>query len=247
MKYVKTMLVLTMAFAGTQTFAQQKQEKQWDPEQMAQKHTERLTERLDLSEEQAAKVKAIQLDAIADRQEARENGEWTKENRRAYMQQQRSEKEAELKEVLTDEQEQKWEELKKEFHGKHRKGHKGRRDSKEFNPEASAAKQTERMTENLHLSAEQAAQVKEIFLARAEARKEFRSEENKSREARKAARMQQHKQQEAALKEVLTEAQWTQWEQLKEERKAQHQEHRGNKGYGKHGKGSGGKKSPQKQ
>ena len=111
MRKMKMMLVVAMLLFSTQIFAQNRNV---DPEQMAKRQTERMTERLSLTEDQAARVMEINKKAAEKMQAARESGELTADNRREFRQKQREERDAALKKALTEEQWTKWESTKKE-------------------------------------------------------------------------------------------------------------------------------------
>lgn len=116
-------LALVAVFFTSFLFAQ-KGDRSGDPEKRATKKTERLTEALELNEAQAAKVKAIhlkygeQIHAIRSKETTSDKAE-----KKAAMEQIRTEVEAEMKTVLTAEQFQKFQELPKKGHGKRHGAH----------------------------------------------------------------------------------------------------------------------------
>ena len=111
MKKIKMMLIVAMLLVSTQIFAQNGNR---DPQQMAQRQTERMTERLSLTADQTAKVLEINKKLAEKMQAARNSGELTPDNRRAFRKKQGEERDVELKKVLTEEQWTKWEAMKKE-------------------------------------------------------------------------------------------------------------------------------------
>ncbi len=100
-----------------------------DPEARATKMTERLTEALSLSDEQAKEIKAIHL-KYGERMKAMHEQE-DRDGMRAAMKQMRSDAEQEIKAILTEEQAAKFDEMPKRGHRKGGKGHKGHKVSKE--------------------------------------------------------------------------------------------------------------------
>ncbi len=75
-----------------------------DPAEMANRQTERMTTALELSEEQAANIKEINLTYADIVMEARENRSGDREEMREKMQGIRADRNEELKTVLTEEQ-----------------------------------------------------------------------------------------------------------------------------------------------
>jgi hypothetical protein len=85
-------------------------------------------------------------------------------------------------------------------------------------PEQRATKMTEKMAEELSLSADQKKQILEINLERAKKMDQDRAERMNETEARKAemdARREEMKRQDEKIKSVLTEEQLGKWEEIK--------------------------------
>ena len=126
-------LVLSVAFIAVGTFAmaQQNQRMQkMDPAKMEQKradHMKQMQMDLNLSEAQVSKIKVLQDQRMAER---KENAPQMQAERKAKMDQmkaKRDQNEAEMKNILTPAQYQKWESMKKERmqeRGKMMKGNK---------------------------------------------------------------------------------------------------------------------------
>ncbi len=93
----------------TLTFAQNDQRR--SPEERAQRQTEQLTKELNLSTEQAEKVKALSDERMKQMQEMRANGARPD---RQKMQELQENYEAKLKPVLTTEQWTKYEKIREE-------------------------------------------------------------------------------------------------------------------------------------
>lgn len=122
-KILQISILMLILLVSVHSFAQRGK---GDPETRAAKMTERLTEALELSDEQASEIKAIHL-KYGERMKAMHEQEDRSEMRTA-MKQMRSDAEQEIKGVLTAEQAAKFDEMPKRGH---RKGGKGRKVSKE--------------------------------------------------------------------------------------------------------------------
>jgi len=111
----KTVMKKLIAFfvvgllSTTLTFAQNDQRR--SPEERAQRQTEQLTKELNLSTEQAEKVKALSDERMKQMQEMRANGARPD---RQKMQELQENYEAKLKPVLTTEQWTKYEKIREE-------------------------------------------------------------------------------------------------------------------------------------
>ena len=132
-------IVLSAAFAVLGTFAMAQQSPQMpkkDPAQMEQKRAEKLQkmkDELNLSDAQVAQIKSLQDKKIAER---KENAPKTQAERKAKMEVMKAKKEqcnAEMKQILTPEQYQKWQTKQKErmqnMHEKHMKKMPAKADS----------------------------------------------------------------------------------------------------------------------
>lgn len=121
-------IVLSAAFAVIGTFAMAQQSPQMqkkDPAQMEQMRAEKLQKmktELNLSDQQVAKIKSLQDKKIAER---KENAPKIQAERKAKMEAMKAKKEqwnAEMKQILTPEQYQKWQTKQKErMENKHEK------------------------------------------------------------------------------------------------------------------------------
>lgn len=128
MKILKGMIIAALAFSTTVIVMAQpteagkdivkKERTEKTPEKRAEKMTHRMTENLDLTDEQAKRVYDLQLEfAEADKVE--------REAKKA----QRAEREGKMKAILSADQITKFEEMKSKGEGK-RKGRKGKRGKK---------------------------------------------------------------------------------------------------------------------
>lgn len=81
------------------------------PDSVAQRQTQRLTKALDLTPEQQKKVERINLDAARDRMAMHDEMQKEQEKMREKMDQKRDAQDKALKEVLTEEQYQKFRDM----------------------------------------------------------------------------------------------------------------------------------------
>jgi periplasmic protein CpxP/Spy len=111
-----TFAMLLVLMTGITAFAQDMRTKErHSPEERAQKQTEMMAKQLELSEDQKAKILAINLEGAKKREAemAAKKAEMDarREEMKAMREEMKSQDEA-IKEVLTEEQRAKWEELK---------------------------------------------------------------------------------------------------------------------------------------
>lgn len=88
-----------------------------DPEKRAEQQTATMTEKLSLSEAQAAKVKEINLKYAQKMKEARDKADGDRDAMRTAMTTIREEQDKELQAVMTDEQWQQWLKIREEMRG----------------------------------------------------------------------------------------------------------------------------------
>jgi periplasmic protein CpxP/Spy len=121
---IKICLIAFAAIIFTGSLFAQRDKKDFTPEDRATKKTERLTETLNLDAAQAEKIKAIHL-KYGERMHALRAQDTTDKDqsqKKAAMQQIRTEIDAEIKTVLTTDQYQKFQEMPKRGHHKGKKG-----------------------------------------------------------------------------------------------------------------------------
>lgn len=122
-----------LVFVGMGAFAQDMKTKEKpDPETRAKMMTDRMAEKLELNEEQKAKILAINLEYAKKREAEMEAKKAEMEARKAEMDARRAEmkeQDSKIAEVLTPEQKEKWVELKDE--GRSRRGPRGEVHSRE--------------------------------------------------------------------------------------------------------------------
>lgn len=207
-KILQISFILLALLISINTFAQRGSAK-GDPEARATKMTAHLTEALELSDEQATKIKAIHLKYGERIQALREQGD--RDKTRAAMQQMRADIDSEIKQVLTAEQAAKFEEMPK-----YRKGKRGK--GKRASKEQRQAMQQIKEEKILPLLLEQRAQLDTKLSDTDKARLvELRTEVEEKRTAMKAERKERH---EAMKKEGRPGKE--ERKQLHEERKERH-------------------------
>ena len=104
-------LILATTVGFAQDKKQMKIQKDWTPEQMAEKKADRLAQTLDLTDTQKKRVYALQLEkAKMKKAKMSTNKEMHKENYTKYNEQ--------MKEILTVDQYAKWNATKKDNRGK---------------------------------------------------------------------------------------------------------------------------------
>lgn len=104
-----------------------------NPEEMAKRRTEQMAEQLGLSKEQQEKVYQLNLQQMEQmakmRHERKERKESDKADREKRMNELRAKQEqhaAQMKEILSEEQYAKWEQLQREQRDRHRGGPRGK-------------------------------------------------------------------------------------------------------------------------
>lgn len=107
-----------MAFTSLGVTAQQQQKTPPTPEERAQKMTDRMAEKLELSEEQKKEIYGINLENATKRQKEMEAQKAERQAKQAEMKAQ----EERIKNVLTEEQRKQWEEVKMENRDRRRPG-----------------------------------------------------------------------------------------------------------------------------
>lgn len=132
MKKVKVLsLCMVVMLSSASLFAQTPQSPQKDRSQV---RSERMISDLNLNEKQAKELKEIENSFSTKMKADRENAKADREKMRQEMTKMRTEKDAQIKKILTDEQYQKYQSLSKQKNnkkGNHAKdGRKGKSDKK---------------------------------------------------------------------------------------------------------------------
>jgi Spy/CpxP family protein refolding chaperone len=163
---------------------------------------ERMTRQLDLNTEQQARILAL-WEAQAEKRQAVQRMENTEERRAAMRESMRTTRQA-VQEVLTPEQRERMHELRRT--GPHGEG-------TGMDPEARAEKRTERMTQALDLSAEQAARIRELLVQHGRKMEAIRGQQQDP-EVQKSALKEVRRSQERGVQAVLTPEQQERWKEL---------------------------------
>jgi protein CpxP len=129
MKNLKSLAIVAL-FAGSSliSFGQEKEVK--TPEQRAEKKTEILTKKLDLNANQQTKVAEMNLKTAKEVDAIKSNQNLSKEEKKNAVKQLRETKQAELRGVLSSDQQQKFDKMKEKREQKREKIEKRRQDKK---------------------------------------------------------------------------------------------------------------------
>lgn len=202
------------------------------PAQKADKQTAVLTEKLSLSQDQAEKIKAINLKYAEQHKSLREQSKAEKEKDRSAMKKLHEQQRTEINAVLNKDQQAGFEKLQAERgKNRHDKMGKGNHDGKgkpghKANPEKRAAHMTDHMTKELSLNQDQAARVKTINQEFATKHQTLRAETEDGQKPDPVAMEKLRKEHAARLKTVLNADQFSQWEKMAKDRKDRKSRHR---------------------
>ena len=177
-------------------------------EERAQHHTDRLVEKLALTETQTTEVAKINL-AFAQKIKATKDAETERGENREAVNTLKTEQKAAIKAVLNPDQLTAFEAMKDDRKGKRGHGHKGGATSEER-----AQHHTARLAEELALTETQTTEVADINLAFAKKIKATKDAETERGENRAAVNTLKTEQK-AAIKAVLTPEQMTTFEAMK--------------------------------
>lgn len=127
---MKKLIVLTIAalFAVT-AFGQEK--RQSTPEARAEKVTNKMKEKLNLTDEQVAKIKAINLDAAKKKDELKGKGKDQRKEMRTQVKSIEDDRDSKILEVLTEEQKAQYKKMREK--SKDHRGGKGKGKGKKGN------------------------------------------------------------------------------------------------------------------
>ena len=204
-----------------------------DPALTAERQTQHMTKQMALSEDQAAKIKAVNLEYAQKVQAIRKESATDREALHQQMKTLREEQSNAIKQHLTDEQVQQWDALKakRQSRGVHQKGHPNhpRFDKKPTKAQSGKAvrkadakkiadRQTARLNDQLNLTEEQSAQATRIYTdyaTKMAAVRESATDRTQMGQELKTLRNQQQE----AINTILTEEQAAKWAKLKTERR----------------------------
>jgi periplasmic protein CpxP/Spy len=182
------------------------------PEERAQRHTERMTGLLSLTDGQVSQVQAINLEAVKKADELRASTTLSEDEKHEAMKAQHKATKEKIDAVLTEEQRTQL----KEKHEAMKAEMKEQRDQwQNATPEQRAQMKTERMAEKLSLTDEQKKKVTDLHLRADKKAEGIRNDKALTDEQRKVAMKEVHQEMRKELKTILTEEQL---KQLKEQK-----------------------------
>lgn len=195
----KVIAVGLMIFFSINLLSAQKGKNNISPEERAKKRTERMTETLSLTADQAAKIGAINLESAKEMKAIKESSKDKAAGKEA-VKALREDTSTAIKALLTTEQLAKFNEM-----GKRRKGGKMGKGGKHHRgtPAERAAKRTEKMTDHLGLTPDQASKVAAINLSFAQKMETVKAADI-SKENARAAHKELRTEQTNAIKALLT-------------------------------------------
>ncbi len=193
---IKNYCLIFLAILFTSTAFAQRDQKDFNPEKRATKMTERLTEALNLNEAQVKKIKTLHLKYAERMHSIRSEKEADdRSQKRAAMQQMRTDIEAEMKTILSEEQFQTFQSLPKRGHhgkghhrhGKNMHGKKGSEHHKKMKTSRNEKIKPLMLEQRAKLEANISAEDKIIIAELRAERKKRRAEHKAKKEARKKA------------------------------------------------------------
>lgn len=217
--FLLMMIGVPFVFAQTQPPAPPK----FDPEKRAGKLTERMTDNLNLSPEQTAKVKAIN-ERYAEKEKAlHESAQKQRDERKALF----DAKQKEIDQVLNPEQLKKRDEQKQKFG--ERRG-KAMEQGEKMPPEERAKNMTERMSKSLKLDEQKAKQVSDINLYFVQKTAKIHQDATLKRDQKMQQMQAAMQEREEKLKALLSPEQYQRHQETMnrmQERRAEHPERKG--------------------
>lgn len=199
-------LKITVAFLILSTSSVFSQDK--TAEEKAAEITERLTTELSLTEEQATKIEALNVDFITSKRSIKADKSLSEDQQKEKLKDARKLHKASVNEILTDEQEATLK-AKKEAH-------------KNMTPQDIADKMTEHMIEELDLTAEQIERVKILNLKVAQKIDVIRKDESMSKDKKKEFIKGNMKDLKNSLKPILTDEQFEKYKEMSKKMKEKH-------------------------
>ncbi|MBL7786537.1 MAG: hypothetical protein JNM36_11575 [Chitinophagales bacterium] len=188
--------------------------------------TERLTQQLQLSPEQVSKVAAINAKFETQMQSLRQKDQQERDARQATREKTMDDHNQAIDQILTPEQRSKHQAMVSKM-----KERRAEHEKMRNNPEARAAKMTEKMASNLQLDAKQTEQLKAINNNWILQRHKLSEDTQLSPEAKRPKMKALHEQYEQKLKALLTQQQYQQHLTNREQHRNDHHPH-GAKGKG---------------
>lgn len=199
---LKTGLVIFGLVIGTTVMAQERERGDGKtPQERAQSRTEWMAKELSLTEAQKTKVAALNLQAVEKNQQIRSNASLSADQKKAAWKENHKAQRAQLREILTADQQALLKSKKEAMHSKAKARH-AEHGSK--TPQQRAQFRTDHMTKELGLTEDQRTKVNALNLSAIEKNDAVRKDESLSKEQKEArfkANREEHK---AGLKNILT-------------------------------------------
>ena len=200
MKIMRLLLVGALLSTSV-VFAQEK-----SVEEVAEKKVEKLTEKIDLSKEQADKIQTLTVEFITLKKKIKADESINEEAQKTQIKEAGKTNREQIKEILTDQQLTKL----KEFN----------EDRKNIDPKKQAEKRTKLLTDELELTENQVERVKVLSLKVTEKIKAIIEDDSMSREKKKEFIEGNKTDYKNAMKSILTADQFVKYEVMLEEMKA---------------------------
>lgn len=214
----KALLVLLMVLLALPTFAQEKPSRAYSAEELSEKRTSLMVEKLKLDKNEAEQLKAINLKYANKLNSLQEEGR--SKTTREKLEKLNHEHNAEVKSVLSDEAFREFLVLKRRMHERMKmkmkeKRHESQRQARERHRESADVRKA--YIEQLNLNEEQKKQLKAIKEKYKAQREAIRAEGRSKGNWKKLEALQ--KEQNAEVKEVLDEDQYKLYLEMQEKRK----------------------------
>jgi len=200
MKIMRLLLVGALLSTSV-VFAQKK-----SVEEVAEKKVEKLTEKIDLSKEQADKIQTLTVEFITLKKKIKADESINEEAQKTQIKEAGKANRDQIKEILTDQQLAKLKEFNEE--------------RKNIDPKKQAEKRTKLLTDKLELTENQVERVKVLSLKVTEKIKAIIEDDSMSREKKKEFIEGNKTDYKNAMKSILTADQFVKYEVMLEEMKA---------------------------
>ena len=207
-KIIISALVMLFAFGSVMAQEKTQEAKKHHGEQFS-----KMSEELNLSQEQKDQMKSINDEFRNQMQDLRKNENITvkeQKNRREELFKNHRER---IQSILTADQKVKFEKMKKEHHGKSGKNENTKRGGKNF-----GGGNIEKLSESLNLSKDQSEKLTTLHSGMSEKIKNIRANESLSQNQKKEQVKEVMKQQKEEMKSILSEEQLKKMDEMKSNR-----------------------------
>ncbi|WP_107038596.1 hypothetical protein [Brumimicrobium mesophilum] len=199
MNTLKLAIVGLGVLVGTAVFAQDDKERLTKEERM-EKRMDKFSEELELTDQQKMEFIALHKEKKELHKKLKDDASLDEAAKKTAIKEFRKEQKAKMAEILTDEQELKLKEMKKEG------AHKGKGD----------------FAEKLDLTDQQKVQVEALHQEKKAAHKKLKEDANMDEAAKKAVMKQLRADQKAKMAEILTDEQMAKMKEMKKDRHEKH-------------------------